>query len=313
MSSQIRTGEVFLDDRGVVAQLHGCAPQRFGSKYWAFGENRESPNAFGGVNAYSSADLAEWMFEGVALQPGEGYLAVDRVVERPKVLYNTLSSEYVMFLHLDNRGYEDALLGIATSDQLAGPYTLVSAFRPGGNESRDIGVFQEGETGYLLSEDRSNGLRIYELSRDYRAIRRTVATLQRNGGGWGYESPALIKSGSVYYLFGSDLTYWDANDNQYCTAEQLEGPWSAWTNFAPEGTSTFSSQISAVVPVGSAECPAFVFIGDRWTPDNLSMSPPVWLPLQIHRGTASLEWRDQWKLTDVFPTARDEASTVQKR
>jgi hypothetical protein len=42
-----------------------------------------------------------------------------------------------------------------------------------------------------------------------------------------------------------------ANDNQYCTATSLSGPWSAWTDFAPSGTNTYKSQTNYVLGVGN--------------------------------------------------------------
>jgi hypothetical protein len=39
------------------------------------------------------------------------------------------------------------------------------------------------------------------------------------------------------------------NDNIYCTATSLSGPWSAWADFATAGTNTFSSQTAAVVSI----------------------------------------------------------------
>jgi hypothetical protein len=39
------------------------------------------------------------------------------------------------------------------------------------------------------------------------------------------------------------------NDNIYCTATSLAGPWSAWADFATAGLNTFSSQTAAVVNI----------------------------------------------------------------
>jgi len=39
------------------------------------------------------------------------------------------------------------------------------------------------------------------------------------------------------------------NDNIYCTATSLAGPWSAWADFATAGSNTFSSQTAAVVNI----------------------------------------------------------------
>ena len=117
-----------------------------------------------------------------------------------------------------------------------GPYTYRGSFRPLGNLSRDIGLFQDTDgTGYLLSEDRNNGLRIYKLSADYLSVDSAVAVLGSAARG-SVESPAMVKVNGMYYVFGSHLTGWSLNDNVYATATSLSGPWSAFRNFAAPGT-----------------------------------------------------------------------------
>jgi hypothetical protein len=39
------------------------------------------------------------------------------------------------------------------------------------------------------------------------------------------------------------------NDNIYCTATSLAGPWSPWADFATAGSNTFSSQTAAIVNI----------------------------------------------------------------
>ncbi len=39
------------------------------------------------------------------------------------------------------------------------------------------------------------------------------------------------------------------NDNIYCTATDLAGPWSAWADFATASSNTFTSQTAAVVDI----------------------------------------------------------------
>ena len=157
-------------------------------------------------------------------------------------------------------------------------------------------MFQEGGVGYLLSEDRNHGLRIYRLRDDYLAAEAVVATLrQQDRPEFGYESPTMVKDQGRYYLFGSDLTYWFMNDNKYSVAERLEGPWADWENIAPAGANTYESQVSVVVPVGSG----FVYIGDRWTPDDLKTSPIVMLPLRISDTKVELVWHDRWTIDEL--------------
>lgn len=293
MTTHITPGTVVIDDRQQVAQLHGVGVQRVGDRWFAWGEDKSAGARFTAVACYSTDDFATWRYEGDALGAGEGDLAPDRVVERPKALQRP-DGRWVLFLHLDNDDYSDARVGYAIGDKPQGPYEYQHGERPLGNESRDIGVFQDGDVGYLLSEDRPGGLRVYRLRPDYLGVESLVVTLrQQDRPDLGYESPALIHHNGRYYLFGSDLTGWNLNDNKYATASALEGPWSPWRDLAPAGSHTFDSQVSVVVPVTGD---GFVYVGDRWLRDDLAHSPLVALPLRLHDGEAELVWRDQWML-----------------
>ena len=295
---RIIPGTVFLDTDGNVAQLHGVGIQKIVERFFAWGEDKTIGDRFSAVACYSSTDLATWTFEGNSLETGEGDLAADRIVERPKVLAHP-DGRYVMLLHIESADYSDAKVGFAVSDNPVGPYSYLGSEQPFGNASRDIGVYQEDGVGYLLSEDREHGLHIYRLSADYLSIDAVVATTLKNDGSHGYESPALIKHDGLYYLFGSDLTGWNLNDNKYSTAAHLEGPWAPWRDFAPVGTATFGSQVSTIVPVTTKDGAGYVYVGDRWQRGDLSTSPAVWLPLTVGGGEARLLWRDEWDITEL--------------
>ena len=289
-SSTIRPGTTFTDDRGAVAQLHGVGVQRFGDLYYAWGEDKTAGATFTAVACYSSPNLVEWTFRGNSLAASAGDIGPDQVIERPKVLRRP-DGRYVLFVHVDSADYASARVGYAVADDPVGPYTYVGSERPLGNLSRDIGVYQEDGVGYLLSEDRQNGLHIYRLADDYLSVAEVVTTTLKDDGSHGYESPALVKHEGSYYLFGSDLTGWSTNDNKVSTATALNGPWSAWSDIAPPGRATFDSQISAVVPLQGEE---FLYIGDRWQKDDLYHSPAVWLPMRLAGGRASIRWADEW-------------------
>jgi hypothetical protein len=300
MTATIRPGTYLVDDRGQVAQLHGIGSARVGDRWFAWGEDKTRGDRFHAVACYSTDDLATWRYEGDALTIGGGDIGADRIVERPKVLQHP-KGHWVMFLHIDTADYSAARVGYAVAENPQGPYGYLHSERPLGNISRDIGVYQEDGVGYLLSEDRANGLHIYQLTADYLSVESTVMTLrQRSRPEFGYESPALVKHEGLYYLLGSDMTGWSLNDNQYATAPDLAGPWSDWADIAPRGSATFQSQVSTVVPLGDGR---FAYVGDRWQPEDLYHSPVVILPLQLHAARATLEWTDAWRLDELNPTA----------
>jgi len=143
-----------------------------------------------------------------------------------------------------------------------------------------MGLFKDTDgTGYLLTEDREHGTRINKLSTDYLSVVSNVYTWAEK-----YEAPAVIKANGVYFMFASQLSGWDTNDNKYSTATSLSGPWSAWANFAPSGTRTYDSQTTFVLQVGNN----WMYMGDRWFSANLMRSSYIWLPLTISGKTATL-------------------------
>ncbi|WP_078861809.1 RICIN domain-containing protein [Streptomyces sp. NRRL F-5123] len=295
-------GAAWQDTGGNALQLHGLGIVKAGSTWYGFGENKagesSSNAAFQSVACYSSADLAHWTRQNDALtRQSSGDLGPNRVVERPKVLFNASTGTYVMYLHIDSSSYGEAKVGVATSSTPCGPYSYRGSFQPLGQQSRDIGLFQDTDgSAYLLTEDRANGLRIDRLSADYLSVTSSVHVFGD------YEAPAMVKADGRYYLFGSSLTGWSTNDNVYATATSLTGTWSAFRPVAPVGTHTYNSQTANVIPVAGSGGTAYVFAADRWTTSDLGSSPEVWLPLTLGGGTAAVSWQNSWTLDTAAGT-----------
>lgn len=131
--SEFRPGEKWLDNRGEHINAHGGGVLYHDGKYYWFGEHKgeRSNNALVGVTCYSSSDLYNWKYERVALPVVEddedSPIVRGCIIERPKVIYNEKTNQFVMYFHLELRrqGYHAAHVGVAVSDYIAGPYTLV--------------------------------------------------------------------------------------------------------------------------------------------------------------------------------------------
>lgn len=86
-----------------------------------------------------------------------GDLGPNRVVERPKVIYNSSTKKYVLYMHIDDSSYGEAKVGVATGNSVCGAYTYLGSWQPLGFQSRDIGLFQDDDgSAYLLTEDVSD-------------------------------------------------------------------------------------------------------------------------------------------------------------
>lgn len=288
----ITPGSVWNDAQGNVIQAHGEGIIAVDGKYYWLGEDKTNGSAFQNVKCYSSSDLKTWTFVGnVLTRQASGDLGPNRVIERPHVIYNSATSQFVMYMHVDSSDYKDRKAGVATSSTVCGSYTYRGSMKPLGHDSLDDTMFQDGTTGYFISEDRTNTkLQIYRLSDDYLTVSSLVATVPQ------YESPAVAKIGGTYFLFGSHLTGWSTNDNQYSTASSMAGPWGTWKSFAPSGTNTCNSQTAFILPVVGSSATTYVLLADRWNSSNLTDSRYIWLPLTINGTTVSTTCATSWKI-----------------
>jgi len=287
----IAPGTMWTDTSGNRLEAHGAGIFTVGSTYYMVGEDKQAGATFTAVACYSSTDLVHWTRQADALsRQASGDLSAGRIVERPKVLFNSATGRYVMWMHIDSSSYSDRRAGVATSTTPCGPYTYLGSTRPLGNQSRDLGLFKDDDgTAYLMHDDPAGLLRIDRLSADYTSAQSAVATFPE------LEAPAIAKVSGRYFLLASHLTGWSTNDNVYATATSLAGPWSGFTNVAPAGTSTYNSQTSFLLPVTGSAGTSYVYVGDRWNAGDLNSSLPVWLPITLTSGgTAVLSWFSSW-------------------
>src|SRR2546423_12716918 len=102
-SSTFTPGAAWNDTSGNALQLHGLGIIKVGSTWYGFGEDKtgeSSGNAFfQDIPCYSSTDLSHWTLQSRALsKQSSGDLGPNRVVERPKVLFNSSTNTFVMYL-----------------------------------------------------------------------------------------------------------------------------------------------------------------------------------------------------------------------
>ncbi|KAG8700413.1 hypothetical protein FRC08_004718 [Ceratobasidium sp. 394] len=280
-------------------QAHGGGITKVGDTFYWIGEDKTGGWPFYAINCYSSKNLVEWTFvKALFTRQDKGEFGPNRIVERPKVIYNTRDKLYVMWMHIDDYPeYSEGKVGVATSSSVCGDYTLKSTFQPSGFPSRDMTVFKDTDgRAYLVTEQREAKMTaIYLLSSNYQYVLGLRYKWDEK-----VESPAMMKTmNGVYFMFTSSATYWRPNDNRYSTSTRIEGPWSPWKTFAPENSLTFRSQTTFILPFDNFE--RFMFMGDRWDGRDhyweeqyLMRSTYVWLPLEIDGTTASMPSGASW-------------------
>ncbi len=309
----IYSGVPWFDDKGNIVSAHGACIVKDKSQYYLFGEKHtDTSNAFVGFNCYSSTDLYNWKFESLALPVQDtGRLSKNYVGERVKVMKCPKTGEYVMYMHADSLDYKHQYVGYATAKNITGPYRFRGPLLFNGNPIRkwDMGTFQDSDgTGYVLI----HGGEIYKLSDDYKSVTEQVNKSMVSG----FEAPTLFRKDSMYYFLGSNLTSWEKNDNYYFTATSLKGPWTRRGFFCPEGTLTWNSQATFVLPITGSKTTTFMFMGDRWSyPKQASAAIYVWQPLTVSDTSISIpQYVDAWQIntiTGVAKTATAGSTTIE--
>lgn len=109
----------------------------------------------------------------------------------------------------------------------------------------------------------------------------------------------MFKHDDKYYLITSGCTGWAPNAARSAVADSIWGPWRELGNPCvgsdEQITFTFRSQSTFVLPAPNNPN-AFIFMADRWQPQNPIDGRYVWLPLQIVDGKPQIKWLDRWDL-----------------
>ncbi|WP_394676092.1 family 43 glycosylhydrolase [uncultured Sphingobacterium sp.] len=291
----IYSGVPWIDAQGKTVSARGACIIKEKDTYFLFGEYKtDSANVFNGFSCYSSKDLVNWRFESMALPVQSiGKLGPNRVGERPKVMQSPTTGEYIMYMHVDSLNYKDQFVGYATASKITGPYQFQGPLLYNGQPIRrwDMGSFQDDDgRGYILI----HGGEIYRLGADYKHVEKKLNETMVSG----FESPTMLKKDGLYYFLGSNLTSWERNDNYYYTSRSLAGPWEKQGFFAPEGSLTWNSQCTFVLPIQGTETTFWMYMGDRWSfPKQNSAGSYVWQPLSFEGNKLLLpHFYDAWQL-----------------
>ncbi|MBQ0120387.1 MAG: family 43 glycosylhydrolase [Bacteroidales bacterium] len=306
-------GEKWADTDGRHINAHGGGIMYHNGTYYWYGEYKgdytyRSPGVgwecyraeAGGVSCYSSKDLYNWKFEGIALSPDTVNTHSDihptMVIERPKVIYNETTGKFVMWMHIDNHDYSKASAGVAVGDSPTGPFTYIESVHPNGQIARDLTVYKDDDgKAYLIYSSEGNAtMQISQLTADYL---KTVGTYTRNFADKFREAPAIFKRGGKYYIVSSGCTGWSPNEAEYAVADCITGPYTTINNpcRGKDADKTFYGQSTFVLPVQGVE-DTFIMMFDKWNKVDLIDSRYIWLPIKFEGDELTVPWQDQWSL-----------------
>lgn len=256
------------------------------------------------------------------------------ILERPKVVYNQKTKKFVMWFHLEllGKGYAAARTGVAVADKVTGPFTFIKSYRPnpktmpfypkgvpdaeklsceqpkgesdkifcrdfpGGQMARDMTVFvdDDGKAYHVFSSEENLTLQLAELSPDYLSH---TGKFIRIYVGHQTEAPAVFKKDGTYYMIGSGCTSWDPNPARWFKSPSIWGPWTYMGNpcEGDKANITFGGQSTYVLPVPDKKG-QFIFMADKWAPNNAIDGRYLWLPIDFNQDKISIKWHETWDL-----------------
>jgi hypothetical protein len=168
----------------------------------------------------------------------------------------------------------------------------------GGQMARDMTLFvdRDGKAYHIHASEENMTLHFSELTDDYLDF---TGRYYRVLPGESNEAPALFFSKGRYFLFTSGTTGWKPNPGRLAVSDNLTGEWKSVGNpcrgTEDENKITFGSQSTFILPLNEKKN-IFVYMGDRWTPQNLADSRHIWLPLEWEKGMPVIRWYKEWDI-----------------
>lgn len=303
----MKNGEMWYDNEGNTIQAHGGMILEYHGRYYWYGENKNGETSYAsdgntridfiGISCYSSKDLMDWTYEGLALEASKdpkSDIHKSKVCERPKVIYNKKNNNFVMWMHVDSEDYTFAAAGVAVSDSPVGPFDYIESIRPANrSDARDLTVFEDidGRAYLVHSSDWNKTLRISELNEDFTDFTGayTKATIEQER-----EAPAIIYHEGLYYMVTSGCTGWEPNSALYAISNNIMGAWKLIDNpcMGENYRQTFYGQSSYIFKIGNEP----YLMLDHWKPENLKASGYSILPMHIKGDYVEIPWQDEFKI-----------------
>lgn len=298
-----------------------------GKYHWYGQALRDLPNKSDGISSggvgtvgvvmYESDDLRHWQYEGVILACSDdptSELYAPMRFERPKIIYNEKTKQYVLWCHYVRRpgihGFESGQgeAGVAVCDTVNGSYRWLGTTRPVDEHGlvRDCTLYKDidGSAYFVYDRDvsRVSGKKldrciyIVKLSDDYLSCtseyRRIDVAFQR-------EAPAIVYRDGYYYMITSGLTGWEYNEAKYFRSRELLGEWEDMGDpcVGDVDGNTFCTQTTAIFSVeGRKDC--YIHMAERHNfKHSFLHSSYIWLPICFADDhTLSIAYRKEWSL-----------------
>lgn len=171
----------------------------------------------------------------------------------------------------------------------------------GGQMARDMNLYidRDGKAYHIHSSEENMTLHFSELTDDYLDF---TGRYYRVLPGESNEAPAIFYTKGKYFMFTSGTTGWKPNPGRIASANKITGVWKPIGNpcrgTADENKITFGSQSTFVLPIQDKKN-TFIYMGDRWIPENLADSRHIWLPVEWENEIPFIKWYSEWYLSKL--------------
>lgn len=320
-NTSFNPGQPWLDSEGKHMNAHGYNIVEHSNEYYWFGSHKiegltESQKNEAGVRCYASNDLYNWENQGLILDvnaPGQHTEVADAgILDRPKVVYNEVTSKFVMYFKLYPPGAKGGMLGtrvgyvgVAQSDTICGQYKYKGRFLAANSDegSGDFAIFKDkdGSIYHITVHKPTKWLYIGKLRQD--GLRPDGPYLQLGGIERATEAPTVMYRDGKYYIFGSGSTGWKPNPARLYVSESLFGPYHNLGN-PLKGENphnglgvdkSFGGQSTYILQLGNSD--DWIAMFDIWAPSAPITAGYIWLPIKFQGGQPVIEWIDEWDLS----------------
>jgi len=167
-----------------------------------------------------------------------------------------------------------------------------------GQMARDMTLYvdEDGKAYHIHASEENLTLHVAELKEDYTGFTGKYIRVLPTGHN---EAPAVFKQNGKYYMITSGCTGWAPNAARLLVADSMMGSWEYVGNpcIGDDKDLTFHSQSTYILPVQGRK-DAFIFMADRWNPENAIDGRYIWLPILFdEKGFPYLELKNEWDLT----------------
>jgi hypothetical protein len=296
--NRITNGIHWYDTDGKRIDAHSGGMIKVGDTFYWFGEaygNAKSHKThdFKAIKCYSSKNLKDWKFENDVITKNTAGFEDCGHLERPKVIYNEKTSQFVLWAHWEVMVWGDIEhAAVAYCDKVNGDYKFINHFLPAGQLSKDCTLYKDDDgSAYFVFDIGSHAnIKMAKLTDDYLAIDKVVNENMFNETH--REAPAIFKRNGIYYCFTSGTTGSDTNPQRYSTANSIVGPWSDLQGIG--NGDGFNTQTTFVLPVQGTKETTYIYMGDRWNDPGFADAKNIWLPVLWDGDVPSLEYYDSW-------------------